>query len=172
VCTHISIDKPPKKPWSILFFFFPYFSSSVFIVFLLFLILSFFCSLTLLSLSLFFSLQLCCVCCRLAARKSRVFAGWLKSSFPSFAISLRSSYLSLQCDRRLPFFCLLLSCLFPSLFFSFPSLFFPSSLLSINKTESLRGDASQRPKESSKDRSSLVNEAILTAKDLLALRNI
>lgn len=151
------------------FFFLPYFSSSVFIVFLLFLILSFFCSLTLLSFSLFN----CVVCCRLAARKSRVFvAGWLKSSFPSFAISLRSSYLSLQCDRRLPFFCLLLSCLFPSLFFLLLLLLLFFFFSDINKTESLRGDASQRPKESSKDRSSLVNEAILTAKDLLALRNI
>lgn len=148
------------------FFFLPYFSSSVFIVFLLFLILSFFCSLT-----LFLSSTVCCVCCR--KKKRRVYvAGWLKSSFPSFAISLRSSYLSLQCDRRLPFFCLLLSCLFPSLFFLLLLLLLFFFFSDINKTESLRGDASQRPKESSKDRSSLVNEAILTAKDLLALRNI
>ena len=74
-----------------------------------------------------FALTLClCMCVPAWPQESRVFAGWLKSSFPSFAISLRSSYLSLQCDRRLPFFCLLLSVffflllLFPFFFFLFP----------------------------------------------------
>ena len=97
-----------------------------------------------------FALTLClCMCVPAWPQESRVFAGWLKSSFPSFAISLRSSYLSLQCDRRLPFFCLLLSVFFFSFFF-FP-LFFSFSFcysIFINKTESQsERDASQRPKE-------------------------
>lgn len=63
-------------------------------------------------------------------QESRVFAGWLKSSFPSFAISLRSSYLSLQCDRRLPFLLSLLSVFFFR-FFSFSS---RCSYICVNKT--------------------------------------
>ena len=145
------------------------------------------------------------------------FAGWLKSSFPSFAISLRSSYLSLQCDRRLPFCCLTCSFFFVLLFFllfllllqdsSSPSplcfylslsllyldvvvvvvffVFFVLILVArlsslcyccsifINKTEERAWSQRLKGKRTrSKDRSSLVNEAILTAKDLLALRNI
>lgn len=114
---------------------------------------------------LFFSLQLCVVC--VAARKkdeSMLLVGWKArfrhSQLASGPVICHSSAID---DSLSSVFCCL-------------SFFVPLLLLlffsDINKTESLRGDASQRPKESSKDRSSLVNEAILTAKDLLALRNI
>lgn len=154
VYTHISIDN--WEPWPILFFscllvfciylfiFFSVpFSSYSYSAYLIFL-----CSWLLCLFS--FALTLClCMCVPAWPQESRVFAGWLKSSFPSFAISLRSSYLSLQCDRRLPFFCLLLSVFFFSFFF-FP-LFFSFSFcysIFINKTESQsERDASQRPKE-------------------------
>jgi hypothetical protein len=168
-CVYTHIDwQAQKKPWSILFFsscrifLVPFSSYSYYSLSYLSFVLWLF--------SLFLSSTVLCVAAWPQEKaESLLLVGWKArfrhSQLASGPVICHSSAIDdslssvLCCLVFFPVFFLLLLLL----------LFFFSD---INKTESLRGDASQRPKESSKDRSSLVNEAILTAKDLLALRNI